>query len=237
MEELNTLSVEPEQKEKRSFPFFKILYKNIILILVIFLAFGIGGTLLGNFTVKTTYTANYSVMLRVSYDEETTKTATDIQSMNSLSEKYMATLVDIIKTRDIISVAQKGKEGDEFYGWINSGSVGITTSNSLIFTIKYSDKDINRAKLGVERIIYSTNKLISERNPFTAKSVDLVQMQYTPTISSSRSFVKYIVGGFIIGAVLGIGVALLTYLLDNKMKDAGELEEITGTSLISSIPK
>jgi capsular exopolysaccharide synthesis family protein len=42
--------------------------------------------------------------------------------------------------------------------------------------------------------------------------------------------------GLLLGAVLGIGLAVLRGLLDNTVKDREVLEEITGTGLVGSIP-
>jgi receptor protein-tyrosine kinase len=42
--------------------------------------------------------------------------------------------------------------------------------------------------------------------------------------------------GLVVGAVLGIGLAVLRGLLDNTVKDREALEEITGTGLVGSIP-
>ena len=54
-------------------------------------------------------------------------------------------------------------------------------------------------------------------------------------INTNRTM--YVLVGFLGGLVLGVVVAIMVFVLDNKVKDGYELEEITGSSVIAIIEK
>ena len=68
-----------------------------------------------------------------------------------------------------------------------------------------------------------------------ADDAQLIHTQRNCTVVKSTAYVKYALIGALIGAVVAVVIAVLAYMLDNTIKDKNELEEITGTHLLSYI--
>lgn len=66
----------------------------------------------------------------------------------------------------------------------------------------------------------------------------LVEMNNQPTFATkSTQTVIITLIGFILGLAISCGIALVRYLLDDTFKSRTQLEELTGTSVLTSIPR
>lgn len=233
MEEKKETSAIEEKKE--GIPFFKILCRNWILILCIIIACGVCGTVFGAVTSKTTYTAKSNVMLKVHLESSGTESIT---SNTSFAKKYLPTIADVIKSPAIVNKAKTVGEKDE---GISSGAITVKyDTDSLIFSISYKDADEEKAVERLNKVIEAASISFRQDRPIAVESIELVKMQNEFSVSSSSGGGKYIYLSILAGAVIGVIAAVMIYVLDNKVKDEKELEEITGVSVlsyISSAPK
>ena len=216
-ENVNTLSVNEESTYK-SFPFFRILYRNLVLIICIIIASGALGTAYGIYTQKPVYTAECDVILTVRKNYYNTNEP-------SIAKQYIKTISEAITSPAVASAA-------------GVGGVSVSYgSDSLILYVRYTASTEAVAKTRLKAYINAAAEYISSNKPIPATEISLKEIQndYSIEISSGRD--TFIVLGFIAGIVLGVAVAVLRYLLDNKVKDKDELEEILGVSLLSYIDK
>ena len=112
-EELLKNNVAPEQNQEEtdalskiaSFPIWKLLYRNIWLILIVTILVGGIAAVYGFLTSKPKYTATCSVLLSISLDStvDETNSATDI----SLSKLYLPTVTEIIASPKVEKVANE----------------------------------------------------------------------------------------------------------------------------------
>ena len=66
----------------------------------------------------------------------------------------------------------------------------------------------------------------------------LVEMNNQPTFANkSTKTVLITLIGFILGVAVSCGIVLVVYLLDDTFKSRTQLEEVTGISVLTSIPK
>ena len=224
----------------KSFPFFRILYRNLTLIICIFIAFGALGTAYGIVTQKPVYTASCQVIVNVKLEKEM------YTGNTSLSKFYMKTVSEAIVTEEVASCARTIDPNDRDYA-IYSGAVNVSyAADSLILLIKYTAPTAQLAKSKLKKYIKAADKVLwqgneeeSEGNTFGKMgrpgSLQEIQNDYSIDVTSGKT--TFIIIGFIAGLVLGVVVAVLRYLLDNKLKDKDELEEIVGVSLLSYIEK
>ena len=119
--------------------------------------------------------------------------------------------------------------------WINS--------NERVFpvvidpTISYSDSDVYKAKMKLESVISATDAILNEQSVLSAGEANLIPIQSEYTVSVSESITRYVALGTVLGVALSMFIVLLRFVLDNKVKDAGELEEIVGVSIIAFLEK
>lgn len=222
-----------ENSTYRSFPFFRILYRNMYLIIAIVVIAVILGTVYGMVRVKPVYTAKSDALFYVSFDQS--EQSGNYQTGNSLAKKYMLTFSDFIKTAE---VEQAAKSINRDYG-ISRGAVSVNyTNDNFIISISYTASTAELAERRLEDYIKAASDEFSAKPPVPeVRSIALVKLQNSNKITVSSGTTSYSFIGFVGGLVIGVAAAVLLYLLDNKLKDKDELEEITGVSLLSYIEK
>lgn len=227
-ENIDTLGVQEERSAYKSFPFFRILYRNWILIVCIIVLTSVLGTAYAFYSQKPVYTAEGAVIFNVRIQNVSETAAA------SFAKNFMPTVASTITTPDVEKKAQAKVGGRG----ISRGAVTVDyTTDSLIMHIKYSASTEAQAKSCLKAYIEATSEVLSEKRPIPVQDMSLkeIQHEYFVSVSSSRS--TFIFVGVIAGIVLGVVVAVLRYLLDNKLKDKSEIEEIVGASLLSYIDK
>ncbi len=233
--EINNQNV---NNEDISFPFFRILYINLVWIIL----FTILGCAFGIFYAerkdKPIYTAQKNVMLVVSYATET-KFSTELR----ISEIYVPQVAHIVTSGKVRSKANAlYNEKYNVTTGLGSGSIGERHGGSgLIFSVSYSDYSEESAEQKLDVVIEAFKKDLTENVKLyiNADAIDLVETQRPNDyiVSSSSSYVRYVLIWTFVGLGLAIIVAMLRFLLDNKLKDVKELERITGVNLLAYIDK
>jgi capsular polysaccharide biosynthesis protein len=193
----------------------------------------VSGIAVGKTKVKPVYTAKCSVMLAMSLDPSSLTSNSATTDM-SLAKIYLPTIMDTVSIPVTIAKANEIYNGDDY---IYAGSIGVNGDVSCIFQISYSDSDVYKAKMKLESVISATDIILNEHSVLSAGEANLIPIQSEFTISVSRSITKYVFLGTIIGAALSLFIVLLRFLLDNKVKDPDELEELVGVSVIAFLEK
>lgn len=234
MEE-NTISA---YNGEREFPIWKILYKNLIYIILAAILGTVGGYLVGRYTVKPSYTAKCSVILTTSLDPSSVTVSTATTDL-SLAQLVLPSVLDFIKAPETVEAANDIYDGE---GKIYASNISTSSSENCIFLIAYTDDDVSVVREKLESVIEGTRSVINKKdaagiNIISAGEVDFIPTQSESTVSRSYSISKYWVVGFLAGAILSVVIIVSIYFFDNKVKDAETLEAITGTSVIAYVFK
>ena len=231
--EQEVLTVESE----KSFPFFKILLKNLLLIILttilcalLFLGYSV-------MKVPPMYTASRSLILRTEIESSSSQSQTANQA--TLAKRYLPTVEKLIKSPELLKEANDNfsKENADSTG-LSRGAITISYGEkSLIFSISYTDLSADLAKKKLETLIdtFSVSNIVS--NGIMAEDVKFIHTQKNTDISTSTAYVKYALIGGVIGAVISVVIALIVYALDNTVRDKKEFEELTGVNVIAYINK
>lgn len=229
MDERNNIANEEVEKV---FPLWHILYKNLVMIIIVTVICGIIGTVVGLVMAKPIYTASSNVMLKVAFYDD--KGSTNEINNTTLSKRTLPTVVDTIKSPDVVNVAKSVYNDDA----ISYKRIGVSyDDNGLIFTISYTDAKEEDAKLRLESVITAVKKVYKERQSTTFTDIEFVETQSDYSVTVSSKLTMYILVGILGGAIVAVALALLIFILDNKVKDGYELEDITGSSVIAIIEK
>lgn len=224
---------ESDEKKERSFPFFKILYRNLLLIViatVIGLAVGLSLAFIRN---KPVYTAKCDVILKLSLDTNGISSEQTVANSLILAKNYMRTMADTISAPDTVEKARSYNGND-----ISAGKISVVySSNNMMFTVSYSDADGETAKKKLADVIKASQYEIVERKPVEGTNIKFIETQKDYTVVRSDKKVAYAVVGACAGLGISVIVAFTAYYLDNKIKSEEELEELTGVSLLSYIEK
>ncbi len=224
--------------ERISFPLWKILFKNLILIIVLTVLCTLSGTVYGKLTVKPVYTAKSTVILTTSLDPSSVAAGSASTDL-SLSKLTLPSIISLISSPETISVANDIYKGE---GEITEGNIGTVSGDTCIFSIYYVDSDPTIAKEKLEAVISGTRAIFTKyeqegKKIISAGEVDFIPTQTEPSVSYSDKSGQYVLIGFATGLILSLLIAVLIYLFDNKVKDISDLEEISGSSVIAFISK
>ena len=212
---------------------FKTIYKNIWLIILLTILGFVSGMAVGRVKVKPVYTARCSVMLAMSLDPSSLSSNSATTDM-SLAKIYLPTIMDTVSIPVTISKANEIYNGD---GYIYAGNIGVSGDVSCIFQISYSDSDAYKAKMKLESVINATDIVLNENSVLSAGEANLIPIQSEFTVGVSKSITKYIILGTAVGIALSLLIVILRFLLDNKIKDPDELEELVGVSVVAFLEK
>ncbi|HAE45667.1 MAG TPA: hypothetical protein DCG37_08770 [Lachnospiraceae bacterium] len=107
-------------------------------------------------------------------------------------------------------------------------------TNTRILKITVSDSDITKAKRIADEIAEVSSAFISEKMDQDPPTI--IQYGYTDTRPVSTSPNKFALIAAMIGFVLSVGLAILMYLLNDKIMTPEELEKKTGLNTLATLP-
>lgn len=110
-----------------------------------------------------------------------------------------------------------------------------TKSNTRHLTITAVDTDPVMAANIANKVAEVFAKVVVDK--MGAGNVNIIDSAVVPTVPSSPNKPMNLALGLIIGMALGIGLALLIEMLDTSIKTAEEVEQLTGLTLLGSIPE
>ncbi len=224
------------------FSFLKVLlfrWKIILVVALIGIALGVPLSIVRN---NVTYKASKSVMLI------TKMVYSDIDLDNAITGDIINDVFEQMKSDKYVSLVNKNiSDGPK----ISKNAISISRSNSdtFIFTITYTAKTPDEAKLGLEKIIaFSNMKVLEKEVPYgetimenffeyhtAADTITIKAVQYDASVKTSSTVARNIVVSVVVSLALSVGIAVIVGLMDNTISDKGELEEITGANLLSFI--
>lgn len=237
MEEKVVNAIETEQEKPQSvLRLLRVLYRNLVLIIMGMVLFGLIGYGYAYLKVKTVHTASYSMILRTVVDP--TPTGSTAINNASLAKIYVEVLAPAVRSTEVIDYANEIYDQtyntDGSKSAISGGSASVSTSErSFIFQISYSDYDAKIATEKLDSLILSMSEKLPDFS--VAENISLIKVQNGASYSSSNGSMKFILLGTALGAVIGVAIALIRYFADNTVKSREEFEELTGVSVWSHL--
>ena len=178
--EQEILTVENE----KSFPFFKILLKNLLLIILttilcslLFLGYSV-------MKVPPTYTASRSLILRTEIESGSSQSQTANQA--TLAKRYLPTVEKLIKSPELLDEANYNFS-KKYVGSteiLSKGAISVSYGEkSLIFSISYTDlsKEVAMNKLEVLIDTFSVSDVVKQG--IMAENVKFIHTQKNTDIS------------------------------------------------------
>ena len=200
-------------KKSSSFSLFRAFYKNLWLLILLTIVGLTAGIVVGKVRVKPTYTARCTVILATSLDpssQNSNSASTDV----SHTKIYLPTIRKTVSAPITIEKANSLYDGD---GNVSAGGISVSSSDSCIFTISYSDADERSAILKLESVISATDLILNEQPVLSAGEANLIPLQSECSVSVSESISKYVFFGILLGLGSAVIIVLARFLFDNKI--------------------
>ena len=219
-----------EMEEIDLLELFRAVLKYIKLIIVLCIVFGAGGFLGTKFLITPTYTASTSIYLTPQISESG---SLDYNSQMANS-KLVTNVVNLMTQNNIMSEVAKD------VGLDNASSVkkciSVTNeSNTEIITVTATTTDPKLSKDiangTVNTFINTMQKNLNVRN---IEIVDKAKLSYVP---SGPSIKKNTMMATLVGGVIGVGYAVLKFLLDSRLRTKEEAEKYLGIPVFAEFPE
>lgn len=209
---------------------FRAILKHIKLIIVLCILFGAGGFFGTKLLIAPTYTASTSIYLTPQISESG---SLDYNSQMANS-KLVTNAVNLLTQNNIMSEVAKdvGFESADSVKKLVSVS---NESNTEIITISATTTDPKLSKDiandTVSTFIRTMQKNLNVRN---IEVVDKAKLSYVP---SGPNVKKNTMIAGVVGLLVGVGYAVLKFLLDNRLRTKEEAEKYLGIPVFCEIPE
>ncbi len=154
----------------------------------------------------------------------------DIQMGSNLTNDYMV----VVKGRPVLEQVVQNLQIEETYRSLSEKVTLNNPTNSRILEITVTDPDPNRAKLITDEIATVASNFISvkmDQDPPT-----IISYGYADEKPVSPSVLKNTAIGGLLGAFLAMGIVVLTYLLNDTITNAEDVERKLGLNLLGTLP-
>ncbi|MEE0079829.1 MAG: Wzz/FepE/Etk N-terminal domain-containing protein [Holdemanella sp.] len=219
-----------EMEEIDLLELFRAILKYIKLIIVLCIVFGAGGFFGTKFLITPTYTARTSIYLTPQISESG---SLDYNSQMANS-KLVTNVVNLMTQNNIMSEVAKD------VGLENSSSVkkciSVTNeSNTEIITVTATTTDPKLSKdIANDTVNTFINTMQKNLNVRNIEIVDKAKLSYIP---SGPNIKKNTMMASLVGGLIGVGYAVLKFLLDNRLRTKEEAEKYLGIPVFAEFPE
>ena len=219
-----------EMEEIDLLELFRAVLKYIRLIIVLCIVFGAGGFLGTKFLIAPTYTASTSIYLTPQIND-TGSLDYNSQMANS---KLVTNVVNLMTQNNVMSEVAKDVGMENAASVKKCISVTNETNTEIVkVTATTTDPKLSKniANGTVNTFINTMQKNLNVRN---IEIVDKAKLSYVP---SGPSIKKNTMMATLVGGVIGVGYAVLKFLLDNRLRTKEEAEKYLGIPVFAEFPE
>ena len=219
-----------EMEEIDLLELFRAVLKYIRLIIVLCIVFGLGGFFVTKFLITPTYTASTSIYLTPQISESG---SLDYNSQMANS-KLVTNVVNLMTQNNVMSEVAKD------VGMENAASVkkciSVTNeTNTEIVKVTATTTDPKLSKDIANGTVNTFIKTMQKNlNVLNIEIVDKAKLSYVP---SGPSIKKNTMMATLVGGVIGVGYAVLKFLLDNRLRTKEEAEKYLGIPVFAEFPE
>lgn len=210
---------------------FEALKKRWLMIVSITLIATIISAVLSFFIIKPKYEASTKVFIGKDESENQSYSQSDVLMYQNLMKTYSET----IKTKDLITRGLDSTNFDIDPLEVLENLTVVTVTDTQILEIKYKSNDPQVAKAVIEVVsdefIKTSNKLVPNGNIQIIEAVELPEKAISPNKEMNIGI------AFLLGLMIGIGIAILLEFLDNTFKNKDQVDLELDIPVIGLIPK
>lgn len=219
-----------EMEEIDLLELFRAVLKYIKLIIVLCIVFGLGGFFVTKFLITPTYTASTSIYLTPQISESG---SLDYNSQMANS-KLVTNVVNLMTQNNVMSEVAKDVGMENASSVKKCISVTNETNTEIVkVTATTTDPKLSKniANVTLNTFIKTMQKNLNVRN---IEIVDKAKLSYVP---SGPSIKKNTMMATLVGGVIGVGYAVLKFLLDNRLRTKEEAEKYLGIPVFAEFPE
>ncbi len=234
MNEWQNINSQPEEREINIFRLLQILWKRVWLIVIVTMIFGIVAYFYSACFIAPTYRSYFTAYVN-NRSEGTEEGITTTTSDLSVSAKLTYLYESIIVSRSVLMDAAELCDVNYSYKTLQSiVRTSVDTDSSLI-TVYVSDTDPVRATQLAEAIAAVAPGHVERMRD--GSSMRILDAPVQPTQKSAPSNTNNAIKGALIGLALSVIFVIVVDIINDKVRDAEELEYRHGIIVIGVIPE
>ena len=215
--------------------YIRILRKNWVIIVVATLV-GVGAAAAYSLTRTPTYESSSTVFVST----QTSGSVAELQQGSSFAQARINTYVGLVSTpivmNPVIAELDLGVTAGQLASRVNASA----TLNTTLITITVEDADPVVAADIANALAASLSSAVPAIEPASDAGASPIQLSRVrdaqPALSPSSPNVPLNLAlGLLVGLALGIGIAVLRTVLDTRVRNSRDLEQVTDTPLIGAI--
>ncbi|MCC8050596.1 MAG: protein-tyrosine kinase [Clostridiales bacterium] len=207
-----------------SFILSKIGYVILVTVLCAVISF-----IITNWFITPQYTSTAKIYVLNRQSNESV-TSSDITSSTYLTEDY----IEMIQSRTVIEAVIDDLDLDLSYDQLLNVVTVSAQSDTRVIAISVTDPDPDMAREITDAICQASVTHIKQI--MELESVNIVDEANTPTEKSSPSLTKNVLIAALLGLVATLGVLVVIFILDDKVKTSEDVERYLGISVLGSMP-
>lgn len=224
------------ENEENRFDLFSVLVflRRFWILIVLFTILGVVvGVGLGYWRNQTYYTQTKSVICIAKINDK------NMLTNISLTNRLIPTIQDQVTTQLFIDEANRLYETTGREGTISANSIKFSVGKTLIFQVSYTDTDKETATIKLDTYLEALKEVYKNYGTqlTTGDEVNFKIIDNVPQTATRNRFITYVLIGVAGGVLLGIGIAFLIFIFDNRIRSKDELERITGASVVAFIDR
>ena len=154
----------------------------------------------------------------------------DIQMGTNLTNDYIV----VVKGRPVLEQVITNLGLDETYGSLKEKVALNNPSNSRILDITVTDQEPKRAKLIADEIAKVGSAFIAEK--MVQEPPTIIQYGYVNENPVSPNVLTNTVLGAAVGAFLAMAIIIITYLMNDTIMTADDIERKLGLNVLGTLP-
>ena len=208
---------------------FKVLKKNILMIIIVSLLCAVIGLFTSVFVIDKKYSSEATIYITPRVTEQGTIDYNSVQTNSKMVNNYM----EILKGETILAKVAKQVGLESYEEVLDTLSITNPENTELIsVSAKTTDPELSQQ---IVSLTVST---------FTEDMMDILNLNNVTTINEAKvnsdpvspSKSKFTALGFCIGFVLSSGYICITYLFDKRLRTREEAENFLGIPVLATVP-
>ncbi|MBD8063399.1 polysaccharide biosynthesis tyrosine autokinase [Oceanitalea stevensii] len=186
-------------------------------------------------------TPEYTSSTRMFFAVQGGESVSDLAQGSTFTEKQMASYAEVAKSPIVLGpVAERFGLGEDPSNLAAALDVSVA-ADTTILVIAATDEDPvlarDVANAVADQLASTVGGLSPERpdGTETVRATMLSEAQVADSPSSPRT-ARNLAMGLVLGALLGVGVALLRQLLDTKVRDDNDIAAVTDVTPLATVP-
>lgn len=207
---------------------FHVLKKRFLIILLTALIFAAGSGVYSFFIADPVYESTSRLYILTQSTSITS--LADIQMGSSLASDYL----ELIKSRPVVEEVIKNLDLDIEYGQMVGKLTVTNPADTRILNISIQDTDASLTTKAANEFSKVAKKQISDIMKTDEPTV--VEVATYPDSPIKPEKAKNIAIAFLLGAILSALVVIVTYVLNDKIKGAEDIEKYLGLNTLAQVP-